>query len=89
MFPPGVQPATHALLVLQDPISAIVYFFGSLFLGYHIWHAFESVFQTYGLNHNRYTPWVKKISIVLAIILAVGFASFPVYGILIRLGVLS
>lgn len=86
---PDVEPATHTLLVLQDPISAVVYFLGSLFLGYHIWHAFQSVFQTYGLNHHRYTPWVKKAGKILAIVLALGFASFPVWGILIRLGVLS
>lgn len=86
---PGVQPASHTLLVLQDPISGSVYFFGSLFLGYHLWHAFESVFQTYGLNHHRYTPWIKKIGIALAIILGVGFASFPVWGLLIKLGVVS
>jgi len=85
--PPSVEPAEHTLLVLQDPISAIVYFFGSLFLGWHIWHAFESVFQTYGLNHPRYTPLLKNIGILLAIILAIGFASFPVLGILLKYGV--
>lgn len=85
----GVSPASHTLLVLQDPISGTVYFLGSLFLGWHIWHAFQSVFQTYGLNHNRYTPWIKKIGIVLAIILGLGFASFPVWGLLVRLGVVT
>jgi succinate dehydrogenase / fumarate reductase cytochrome b subunit len=83
-----VQPATHTLLVLQDPISATVYFFGSLFLGWHLWHAFQSAFQTYGLDHARYTPWIKKIGIALAVVLALGFASFPVWGILTKLGVL-
>lgn len=87
--PLTVEPATHTLLVLQDPISAVVYFFGSLFLGYHLWHAFESLFQTYGLNHYRYTPKIKKLGMILAFLLAIGFASFPVWGTLIRLGVLS
>lgn len=82
---PEVEPATHTLLVLQDPVSAIVYFLGSLFLGYHIWHAFQSVFQTYGLNHHQYTPWIKRVGKILAIILALGFASFPVWGMLVRL----
>ncbi len=86
---PGVEPATHTLLVLQDPISGTVYFLGSLFLGYHLWHAFESLFQTFGWNHPRYTPWIKRLGILLAIILGVGFASFPVWGLLLRLGVIS
>lgn len=84
-----VAPATHTLLVLQDPISGTVYFLGSLFLGYHLWHAFESVFQSFGLNHSRYTPWIKKIGIGLALFLGLGFASFPVWGLLLRLGVIS
>ncbi len=86
---PGAEPATHTLLVLQDPISATVYFFGSLLLGWHLWHAFESMFQTYGLNHPYYTPKIRKLGIILAVALGLGFASFPVYGILLRLGVLS
>ncbi len=85
---PEVSPAAHTLLVLQDPLSATVYFFGSLFLGYHLWHAFQSAFQTYGLENSRYTPWIKKIGIALAIILAVGFASFPVWGMLKHWGIL-
>jgi len=87
--PPTVQPATHTLLVLQDPISGTVYFLGSLFLGYHLWHAFQSAFQTLGWNHPRYTPWIKRLGILLAILLGLGFASFPVWGLLLRLGVLS
>lgn len=86
---PDVAPATHTLLVLQDPISGAVYFLGSLFLGYHLWHAFQSVFQTYGLNHLRYTPWIKRIGILLALLLGLGFASFPVWGLLLKLGVVS
>jgi succinate dehydrogenase / fumarate reductase cytochrome b subunit len=86
---PEIEPATHTLLVLQDPISGGVYFLGSLFLGYHLWHAIQSVFQTYGLNHHRYTPWIKKIGMLFAIILGLGFASFPVWGLLIKLGVIS
>lgn len=86
---PEVEPATHTLLVLQDPISASVYFLGSLFLGWHLWHAFQSMFQTFGLNHPRYTPWIKRIGIVLAILLGIGFASFPVWGLLIKFGVVT
>ena len=86
---PEVSPAAHTLMVLRDPISGTVYFLGSLFLGYHLWHGFQSMFQTFGLNDSRYTPWIKKIGLALAIILGLGFASFPVWGLLIKLGVVS
>lgn len=83
----GESPADRTLRILQDPISASVYFFGSLLLGYHLWHGFQSAFQTLGVNHPKYTPWIKKIGVVLAVVLALGFASFPVWAMLKKYGV--
>lgn len=76
---PMPGPFGKALIILQDPISALVYFVGSLFLGYHVLHGVESAFQTLGLNHPKYTPFVKFISLIFAVIVAVGFASFPLW----------
>ena len=66
-----------ALAILQDPISALVYIVGSFALGYHLLHGVESAFQTLGLNHPKYTPIVKFASLVFALIVALGFGSFP------------
>ncbi len=85
---PAEEPALRALRKLQNPISASVYFLGSLFLGWHLWHGFQSVFQTFGLNHPKYTPWIQRLGIVLAIVLGLGFASFPVWAFFKKLGVL-
>jgi succinate dehydrogenase / fumarate reductase, cytochrome b subunit len=49
------------------------------FPGFHLSHALQSGFQTLGLNHNKYTPAVKAISAVYAIIISVGFAVIPLY----------
>lgn len=86
--PDGEEPFTKALRLLQDPLSAGVYFVGSLFLGWHLKHGFQSVFQTLGLNHPKYTPWIKALGITLAIVLALGFASFPVWAMLKKYGVM-
>ena len=40
---PGVTPAERALAVLHDPLSASVYFVGSLLLGYHLFHGFSAL----------------------------------------------
>ncbi len=85
---PGEEPAFRALRKLQNPISASVYFIGSLFLGWHLWHGFQSVFQTFGFNHPKYTPWIKRLGFVLAIAFGLGFASFPVWAFFKKLGVL-
>lgn len=86
--PAGEEPADRTLRILQDPISASVYFIGSLLLGYHLWHGVQSAFQTLGANHPKYTPWIKKLGVLLAITMAFGFASFPVWALLKKYGVL-
>ncbi|MBI3863410.1 MAG: succinate dehydrogenase cytochrome b subunit [Planctomycetia bacterium] len=72
-----MAPFDKAVAILKDNISAVVYFVGSLVLGYHVWHGFESAFQTLGLNHPRYMPLVKFVSLVFALTVGIGFASFP------------
>jgi succinate dehydrogenase / fumarate reductase cytochrome b subunit len=75
----GLKPYAKAILILHDPITFVVYIVGSLVLGYHLLHGFQSAFQTLGLNHPKYTPFIKFLSFVFAIIVAVGFGSFPLW----------
>ena len=86
--PPEETKAEKALRILQDPVSAPVYFVGSLLLGWHLWHGFQSTFQSLGLRHPRYTPWVKRFGILFSVLLALGFASFPVWANLKKWGLL-
>jgi succinate dehydrogenase / fumarate reductase cytochrome b subunit len=72
-------PFDKALVLLRDPLSALVYIVGSVVLGYHLLHGVQSAFQTLGINHPRYTPTIKFLSLVFAIVVAAGFASFPVW----------
>jgi succinate dehydrogenase / fumarate reductase cytochrome b subunit len=68
----------------------VVYFFGIwwyvllyvvavVLLGFHLNHGFQSAFQTFGWNHKKYFPLIQKIGTIYALIMAVGFASMPVY----------
>ena len=58
---------------------SVLYVIAMIFLGYHLNHGFQSAFQTFGWNHNRYFPTIKKIGTIYAIIMALGFASMPLY----------
>ncbi len=58
---------------------AILYIIAVLLLGFHLNHGFQSAFQTFGWNHKKYFPMIKKIGIAYAIIMALGFASMPIY----------
>lgn len=58
---------------------AILYVIAVLLLGFHLNHGFQSAFQTFGWNHKKYFPLIQKIGTVYAIIMALGFASMPLY----------
>lgn len=73
--------AYYAIVVewFQIEWYAIFYVIAVILLGFHLNHGFQSAFQTFGWNHNKYFPWIEKIGSAYAIIMALGFASFPIY----------
>lgn len=74
----GKGPAAIAVSVLTNPISAAVYLIGSATLFFHLWHGFASAFQSLGLNHPKFTPTIKRVGYLFAIVIAVGFFSLPI-----------
>jgi succinate dehydrogenase / fumarate reductase, cytochrome b subunit len=62
-----------------NPFSAIWYIVAMFAVGFHLTHAVQSVAQTFGLNHAQYTPFIKKLSVTLGIVIAAAFASVPIY----------
>jgi succinate dehydrogenase / fumarate reductase cytochrome b subunit len=48
-------------------------------LGLHLNHALQSAFQTLGLNHRKYTPFVKLFSTLYALLIFGIFAIIPVW----------
>ncbi len=55
------------------------YILAFIFLGFHLKHAFQSAFQSLGLNHTKYTPAIKVIGTIYAIAISVGFSIIPLY----------
>lgn len=55
----------------------IFYIVCILFLGFHLIHGFQSAFQTLGLNHRVYTPWIKGIGLVYTLVVVAGFSIIP------------
>ncbi|REJ97268.1 MAG: succinate dehydrogenase [Planctomycetota bacterium] len=77
----GLEPADKARILMSDAIRAGIYLVGSIFVGIHVSHGFWSAFQSLGVNHPKYNDWIRKVGIAFAIIVAVGFGSFFVWGI--------
>jgi len=68
-----------SIYLFTNPVYTIIYIICFLFLGFHLNHAFQSAFQTLGINHPTYTPFIKIISTVYALIVTVGFSIIPIY----------
>jgi len=68
-----------ATLLFSNRFYAILYIVLMVFLAFHLNHAFQSAFQTLGLNHTKYTPFIKFIGTLYSIIIPLGFASIPAF----------
>ena len=57
----------------------LFYVAGVIVVAVHVSHGFWSGFQTLGLSHPKYMPWVERLGIVFSVIVGIGFASIPVF----------
>jgi succinate dehydrogenase / fumarate reductase cytochrome b subunit len=48
-------------------------------LGLHLSHGFQSAFQTLGIEHPKYTPLIKVVGILFAVLVAGAFAAIPIW----------
>jgi succinate dehydrogenase / fumarate reductase cytochrome b subunit len=62
----------------QHSWVVILYCISMVSLCFHLMHGFQSSFQTLGLNHKKYTPFIKKFGLAFSIIISIIFASMPV-----------
>jgi len=62
----------------RDPMFVAIYVGGALALVLHLSHGLQSAFQTLGVSHPKYTPFIKLGGWLVAITM-VSFALIPVY----------
>lgn len=62
----------------KDPLIIAIYVVGQIVLAFHLWHGFQSAFQTLGVNHPKYTPFIKGLGKLFAIVVPFGFAVIPI-----------
>jgi succinate dehydrogenase / fumarate reductase cytochrome b subunit len=68
-----------AINLFSNKVYSVIYIVLLLFLGFHLNHAFQSAFQTLGLNHPVYTPFVKALGDFYSIVVTLGFILIPLY----------
>lgn len=60
------------------PYVTAFYIFGQIVLSFHLWHGFQSAFQTLGVNHPKYSPFIKFVGRAFAIVVPALFAIIPI-----------
>lgn len=71
--------------VAYENIFYVIFYVVSMaIIAFHLWHGFQSAFQTLGLNHRKYTPFIQFIGKVIAVVIPVGFAIIPIAMYLLR-----
>lgn len=66
-------------MAFQEWWLVAIYMLGLLALALHLWHGFQSAFHTLGLNHKKYTPFIKAVGKIYSIVIPIGFAIIPLY----------
>lgn len=62
----------------KDPWVVFFYVVGLIVIAFHLSHGFASGFQSLGLNHPVYTPIIKKLGFLFAVVVPLGFAIIPI-----------
>ncbi|MDK2771657.1 MAG: succinate dehydrogenase cytochrome b subunit, partial [Flavobacterium sp.] len=66
----------------KDPkigiFATLGYVLAMFVLAFHLWHGFQSAFQSLGVN-NKFTPTIKLVGKVFAIVVPLLFAIIPLY----------
>lgn len=63
----------------KEPLIVVAYLVGLLALSFHLWHGFQSAFQTLGLSHKKYTPLIHGLGKVFSIVVPLAYAIIPIY----------
>lgn len=70
---------SEVILSFKTLWYTLIYVVSMIVIGFHLWHGFQSGFQSLGLNHPRYTPIIKKTGYAFAVVVPALFAAIPVY----------
>ena len=61
----------------QQWYFVVFYVVAMIVIGFHLWHGFQSAFQTLGLNHKKYTPLLRFLGKAYSVVVPAGFALIP------------
>jgi succinate dehydrogenase / fumarate reductase cytochrome b subunit len=63
--------------VFSHKVYLAIYLISMIVVAVHVRHGLWSAFQTIGVNHPKYMPFIQKLSLVFAVVVGLGFFSLP------------
>lgn len=69
---------TVVAFAFQNPVYVIFYVASMVVIAFHLLHGFQSSFQTLGLNHSKYSPLIRTVGSIYAIVVPLAFALIPI-----------
>ena len=69
------NPAANSLAL----VALIFYVLSMVAVGFHLWHGFQSAWQSIGVNHKKYTPIIRTAGKAYSVLVPALFAAIPVY----------
>ncbi len=62
----------------SNPLFVVFYVICMAVVGFHLWHGFQSAFQTIGWNHPKYSPIIHFLGKAYSVLVPLGFAVIPI-----------
>ncbi len=69
---------SEMVATFHNPLIVVIYILGVISLCWHLIHGFQSAFQTLGINHKKYTPFIKSVGIGFSVLISLVFIAMPV-----------
>lgn len=63
----------------QNPMYVAWYVICMFALAMHLNHGIQSTFQSLGINHPKYTPFIQKAGIIMSISIGLGYSAIPIW----------
>lgn len=77
---PGVRDLWRLVAdVFSHPGYVVFYVVGMTIIGFHLWHGVSSALQSLGIDRLGWSPILRRVGWTVALVLAVGFISIPLY----------
>ena len=69
----------HVIEMFKNPVRVGLYSAAFILLMLHLLHGFQSAFQSVGFRHTKYTPIIKTLGNIYAVVVPLGFIFIAVY----------